>query len=478
MRRNWDAFVKNSVKNRIIFSFGAITTLTVVLLEVFFVFFLHNHYYGGVENILKERASSTAEFLNKYREYSDIEGKSNFLFETFLGETDNKFLVQTIRNDYILIGDSYGTNSGDSITSSDVVDALNNKISISINKDPNTNERTMSTARPLIRYSTIDGVVRYTVSLTKIDEAVNEYTAFSISLSFLLLAALMIISSLISQTIVNPIDRLIDVAREMANGNFEIRAQVVSGDEIGQLSGALNYMADEIAKSEQLKKDFISSISHELRTPLTSIKGWGETLLHTGEISPDSDLEIGLRIITSESDRLKDMVEELLDFTKLELYHMTVYKRSVSIRKIVRSVCSQLRPRAEDIAFECVYLGEDTLINADANRLRQVFINLIANSIKFSSKENPTIRVTVEGFPDRVECTVEDNGIGIAPENIERVKEKFFKENVSSQGGGIGLALVDEIIKLHSGEIRIESAVNVGTKIKVILPVIEDVVEA
>lgn len=468
---NLNAFVKNSIKNRIIFSFGAITAITIISLEIFFVIFLNNYYYGGVEQLLKERTSVTAEFLNKYREYADIEGKSNFLFETFLGETDNKFLVQTVRNDGIVIGDSFGTTIATSLYSQDVKNALDNKIFVSIETNPETNERTMSTARPLIRYSAIDGVVRYTVSLSKIDEVVSEYTAFSISVSFLLLTALMIISSLVSQTIVNPIDRLIDVAREMANGNFEIRAPIIYDDEIGQLANTLNYMADEIDKNEQLKKDFISSISHELRTPLTSIKGWGETLLHTSDITPDSDLDIGLKIITSESDRLKDMVEELLDFSKLESHRMKVYKRNISIRKIVKSVCSQMLPRATGIKFNCTYLGEDTQINADANRLRQVFINLIMNSIKFSSKEEPAIDITVEGFEDRVVCIVSDNGIGISEQNIEKVKEKFFKENVNSQGGGIGLAVVDEIIKLHNGEMTIESSVGIGTTITIVLPV-------
>lgn len=471
MKMNLNTFMRSSIKNRIIFSFGAITAITIIILEIFFIIFLNNYYYGGVEQILKERTSATAEFLNKYREYADIEGKSNFLFDTFLGETDDKFLVQTVRSDGIVIGDSFGTTISTSLYSQDIKDAFDNKIFISIETDEETNERTMSAARPLIRYSTIDGAVRYTVSLSKIDDAVSEYTAFSISVSFLLLAALVIISGLVSQTIVNPIDQLIEVATEMANGDFEIRAPIIYDDEIGQLAGTLNYMADEIDKNEQIKKDFISSISHELRTPLTSIKGWAETLLHTSDIEPDSDLDIGLRIMISESDRLKDMVEELLDFSKLESHQMKVYKRSVSIRKIVKSVISQMLPRTKGIRLNCSYMGEDTLIDADANRLRQVFINLIANSAKFASGEEPKIEISVEGFEDRVICIISDNGIGISESNIEKVKEKFFKENVNIQGGGIGLAIVDEIIKLHNGEMIIESSLGVGTRITIVLPV-------
>lgn len=467
---NLNSILNSSIKNRILFSFGAITTVTIIVFEILFVIFLNDYYYGGAEQILKERTSAASEFLNKYSEYADIEGKSNFLFDTYLGETDSKFLVQTIRNDLIVVGDSFGGTVNSRITSQDITDAFNNKISISIDTHPETNERTMSAARPLVRYSNIDGVVRYTVSLSKIDEAVKEYTAISISVAFLLIASLMILLSLVSQTIVNPIQRLNAVAKEMANGDFEIRAPIIYEDEIGQLAHTLNYMADEIGRNEALKKDFVSSISHELRTPLTSIKGWGETLLYTSEIEPDSDLDIGLKIITSEADRLKDMVEELLDFSKLESHQMKVYKRDVSVRKIVQSVYAQMLPRAGGARIQCIFTGEDTLINADANRLRQVFINLIANSIKFVAKEDPQINILVEGMEDKVIVKISDNGIGISSDNIEKVKEKFFKENVNSQGGGIGLALVDEIVKLHDGEMIIASNPGEGTEITVILP--------
>ena len=126
--------------------------------------FMESFNQKAFEQILKERTSAASEFLNKYSEYADIEGKSNFLFDTYLGETDSKFLVQTIRNDLIVVGDSFGGTVNSRITSQDITDAFNNKISISIDTHPETNERTMSAARPLVRYSNIDGVVRYTVS--------------------------------------------------------------------------------------------------------------------------------------------------------------------------------------------------------------------------------------------------------------------------------------------------------------------------
>lgn len=465
-------YFRNSIRSRIIFSFASILSLIIIMGEVFLIVFLNNYYYGGVEQLLKERVSIASEFLNKYGEYSDIEGKSNFLFNTFLGESDKKFLVQTLDKEGFVVMDSFGITTAQKIESADVLAALSNQMSASVNLDEITNERTMSVARPLKRYSTIDGVVRYTVSLTKIDQAVRQYYATSFTISFLLIFLLVFISALLSQSIVFPIQKLILVARTMAQGNMDVRAESVYDDEIGELSNTLNYMAEEIRKSDQLKKDFISSISHELRTPLTSIKGWGETLLNE-DIEPGSNLDIGLKIISSEADRLSGMVEELLDFSRLESHQMKVFKTPLSLRKVVKSVYNQMLPRAKGIDFQCMFDGTDTLIFADANRLRQVMINLVMNSIKFASND-PRIILYLKGYENKVVLSVEDNGIGISSENIHRVREKFFKENLNLPGSGIGLALVDEIVKLHDGKMYIESEEGSGTKVIIEFPAFRD----
>ncbi|MGB5822711.1 MAG: HAMP domain-containing sensor histidine kinase [Proteocatella sp.] len=459
---------KNSIRNRIVISFGAIVALTIVMLEISFVVFISNYYYGGVEQILKDRVIVTSEFINSYAGYSNVQGKARFLFENFLGESDKKFLVQVLDKNGYVIMDSYGFSDIKEIKTPDVESAYNNKFESYIDSDSDTGEKMMSVSRPLMKYSLIDGAVRYTVSLEKIDETIRKYSMASLAVSSVLLLFLTVMAALISKSIVNPIHKLTAVAREMADGDFEIRAEKYYEDEIGELADTLNYMAEEITKTDNVKKDFISSISHELRTPLTSIKGWGETLL-LGSVEPDSDAEIGLKIICSEAERLKDIVEELLDFSRLESRTMRVKKQIISPKRLVYSVYRQFLPRTKGIDFTCTLLGMDTMVNGDANRLRQVFINLLTNSLKFIG-ENAKIALSVEGFEDKVTIIVEDNGIGISEKNLERVKEKFFKENVNSPGSGIGLALVDEILKLHDSTMLIDSKLGVGTKITIIIP--------
>ena len=463
---------KKSIRNRIVISFASILAITILLGEIFLVVFLNNYYYGGVEQLLTEKASSAAEFLNKYAEYTGVEGKSSFLFKTYLGESDKKFLVQTLDKEGRVLMDSLGGQLNQIVETGDVKAALQNRIFISTNIDPTTRERTMSASRPLLRYSSIDGVVRYTVSLTKIDEAVRQYYATSFSVAFLLILLLIFISAVLSHSIVYPIEKLILVAREMAKGNFDISAEPVYEDEVGELSNTLNMMVGEIKRNDQLKKDFISSISHELRTPLTSIKGWGETLLDD-EIQEGSSLEIGLKIITNEADRLSGMVEELLDFSRLESHKMKVSKKPLSLNDIATSVYRQMQPRAKGGSFRLTHRGEEQLMYGDENRLRQILINLITNSIKFSQPPLE-ITLTVESVDHNIKLIVQDNGVGISSENLRRVREKFFKEDMNSPGSGIGLALVDEIVKLHGGIMEIESTKDIGTKITITFPAIQN----
>ena len=219
--------------------------------------------------------------------------------------------------------------------------------------------------------------------------------------------------------------------------------------------------------TKKIKKDFISSISHELRTPLTSIKGWGETLLLDAE--ENDDLNMGLSIICAEAERLGNIVEELLDFSRLESNAMKVFKDWISPKKILQEVYNQFLPRKGSLEFKCELKGKDSLIYADKNRLKQIFINLIANSMKFTP--HGSIFVSAEGFDDRVVFEICDTGIGIAKTDLEKVRERFYKVNINAPGSGMGLSIVEEILKLHDATMEIYSEVGEGTTVKIIFPI-------
>lgn len=275
------------------------------------------------------------------------------------------------------------------------------------------------------------------------------------------------------KSIVRPIRDVSNVARTIAMGDLGARLEVANNDEIGELCDAINYMASELSQSENIKNDFISSVSHELRTPLTAIRGWGET----AKMSLDNDPELvkrGLDVVLSEAERLSGLVEELLDFSRMQTGRLTLVSQPISAVRILRESADMYIELAKKQEIDLVFTepSEDYTVMGDSNRLKQVFINVIDNAVKYTESGGQVLVDTLkeEGC---VRVTVTDTGVGIPAQDIDRVKEKFYKANKTVRGSGIGLAVADEIIKQHGGLLFIESTENVGTTVTIVLPLYE-----
>lgn len=458
-----------SIQSRIISNFGILILLLVTFVEFIIIVLITNYYIGGAQQILKDRVSISAEFLNRDNNYFSTEDKARSFFENFGASFQDKFLVQFIDKRKTLVIDSNGFSDSIEINTDDVNKALENKFTIFKQYNEVTGETTLSASKPLYRYNDIDGVLRFVISLEDLQREIHKLATISVSFGLIIVIVFITLSVFISRTIVMPIKKLNKTAEEFANGNFDIRAVKTYDDELGTLVETLNFMADEIKRGEKLKSDFISSISHELRTPLTSIKGWSETLLTSENYSKDSDLTIGLKIISGESERLSSMVEELLDFSRYQSGSMKIDKKPVNIKKIISDVYKQFMNNKNNLEMVISLSGEDTIILGDKNRLRQVYINIIANAIKFTDKEGGKIELKATGYEDKIVTCVKDNGAGIKPEDIPRVTEKFFK-GTKAPGSGLGLSIVSEIVKLHSGTLEIESELDSGSKFIITFP--------
>ena len=233
-------------------------------------------------------------------------------------------------------------------------------------------------------------------------------------------------------------------------------------------------MAEELANTESMKNEFISSISHELRTPLTAIKGWSETLT---TIDDRETFIKGMRVITSETERLSQMVEELLDFSRIQDNRLTLQMDTIDILAELTETILIYQERARALGITLNYYEPEMLpfVNGDKNRLRQVFINIVDNAIKYSDKGDT---VSVEAYEqDGMICiSISDTGMGISKEDLPKVKTKFFKANHTRRGSGIGLAVADEIITRHNGTLSLNSEEGVGTTVMITLPCIENTI--
>ncbi len=315
------------------------------------------------------------------------------------------------------------------------------------------------------------GAVRYLISM---DEMYDQLfiIVLIVLVAFILIVVLITVSGMyFVSSIVNPVTDICKTTGEIAKGDFSVRINTEhEDDEIGQLCSSINNMALQLSEIDKMKNDFISTVSHEIRTPLTAIKGWGETLKNVNY--DKTILDKGLDIIVDETARLSVMVEELLDFSRMQSSGMKIISRRFNLSELLVKSVSFLHKKADEEGIALRYIpydGEDIYINGDPDKIRQVIINIIDNAIKYTQKDG-IVEVKVEIAGKYVKISVSDNGCGISKKDLPHIKEKFYKANNTVRGTGIGLAVADEIVKKHSGEINISSEISKGTTVEIVLP--------
>ncbi|WMJ80001.1 ATP-binding protein [Clostridium sp. MB40-C1] len=441
----------------------------IAIIEVILCIVIKNYYYKNIENSLQKQANISENIFNKYCYNGNFKLNTNGFIYTFSQMSPAQ--VQIIDKKLEVIQDSIGIEQGKKIDYLDVKKALRGESDTLIGKCGYSNEKVMSVSAPLKNANEIQGVVRIVASLEGIDRTITKIRLMLILIGIVIICVFMGLSILVSNTITEPVKQLTKTAQKMAGGQLKIKAQKVYNDEIGELADTLNYMSEEILKNDKLKDEFVSKVSHELRTPLTSIKGWTVTL-KTGDLQDNEELVWGLDVIEKETDRLTDMVEELLDFSKIIDKRVEVNLRKIYLEDFLNMVLKQMYPRAKSLGILLeLNISENAYeeIEIDINRLKQVFINILDNALKFTPKGGKVlIQAMKEG--DRVRFSIEDNGIGIPKEHLHKVTEKFYKVDAKDCGNGIGLSVVNELVQLHGGNLEIQSEYGKGTKVIIELP--------
>ena len=312
------------------------------------------------------------------------------------------------------------------------------------------------------------GSVRYLVSMERADQQISVVILILVAAGLFIMLLLTLSGVYFIRSIVVPVRQLSQSARQIAQGDFGVRIEKAKDDEIGQLVDAINDMAGELGAAEQLKNDFISSVSHELRTPLTAIKGWAETLQEGA--GPETTAK-GMNVIIRESERLSGLVEELLDFSRLQNGRLRLIVSRLDILSELDEAVYMFTDRARTEHKQLHYEETTALppVYGDVDRLRQVFVNIIDNALKYTS---PGGTITVSSREDSgwVRVSIRDTGCGIPAEHLPNVKKKFYKANQLVRGSGSGLAVADEIARLHGGSLDIQSQEGVGTTVTISLP--------
>lgn len=334
---------------------------------------------------------------------------------------------------------------------------------------PQTGERITAVSAPLLYNGELVGIMRYVTSMRLVDRQVTILTLVAVILSVSILILVYISNIYFVRSIVDPVKNITGIARRIAGGSYGIQVEKKFDDEVGDLTDAINDMSLRIKQAESMKSEFISSVSHELRTPLTSIKGWVETIAAIRDPA-DPNFRRGVQVISSEADRLYSMVEELLDFSRMQ----NGLKLDLQLLDLVAEVSDAAIMVERRVELEGLHLAYDEPeepmpVMADPARLRQVFINVLDNAVKYSPPHG-TVRMDVLSDGNSAFVNISDEGRGIAPDDLENVKVKFFKGKGAVRGSGIGLAVVDEIVTALDGSVDIQSEVGRGTTVTVRLP--------
>jgi len=452
----------------ILFALAAVIT-AVALFSVI----IYNYYYATVRTGLEAKAKTATDFFANYvaRSYTDYYNAAFRYTDTFR-EAD-KLELQFLDTDGSIMVSTSSIASGIQPDTPDVTRAIHTRqISSWVGRRTSTGERIMAASAPMIYADgEVIGVMRYVTSLNLVDRQVFFNVLAVIGIGAVMLLLVFSLNLLFIRSVIRPVSEITKVSKRIADGSYGVQIDNRYQDEIGEMVDSINEMSFKVAQTEKIQTEFISSVSHELRTPLTAITGWGETLIYNEFL--DDESKRGIAIMLKEARRLTKMVEELLEFTRMEDGRFTLNIEMIDIAAELEDAIFTFRELLHQDELEFDYSSEmddAPFIPGDPNRLKQVFLNLFDNAAKYG-REGKRIEVTIAMVGDFVMITIRDFGPGAPEDELGNIKMKFYKgSNAKDRGSGIGLAVCEEIIKFHGGSMELANAQGGGFLVTINLP--------
>ena len=430
-----------------------------------------NNYYGSARSTLEAKAKAGADYFNSYSmsSYSEYYRNASLYAASF----DSTRIELQFLNLYGRVDNStQGVAAGTAPQTPEIARALESgSIEVFSGKDPVTGESVMAVTTPLKFNGSTVALMRYVTATRQIDHQIL-LTILIISAIIAGVICLVLISSLLFiNSVVAPVAEVTDAAKRISGGSYGIQLPNPYTDEMGELVDNINDMSLKISQSEKIQTEFISSVSHELRTPLTAINGWSETLL---EDDDPAQLRRGLHIILKESRRLTNMVEELLEFSKMQDGRFTLRIEDVDLQTEFEDAVYTYQELFRQDGIRLEYDDDGELytdpIPGDPERLKQVLCNVLDNAAKYGGSGKRVI-ASLRREADNYVIRIRDFGPGIPPAELPYVKQKFYKGSSKARGSGIGLAVCDEIITRHGGTFEIGNADGGGALVTITLPI-------
>ena len=416
IRRRW--FINNM----------SVVILILLLAGALVAVFCTYYFYASVQSRLENQVDTTSKYLNRYfsASYSEFYEYGRNMTQNF--SLADRLELQILDESGKVMFSSSGLTAGFTPETDEIARAFaSGAVETYTGYDQLTEEKVMAATAPVYyRSGRLIGGVRCVSSLQLLDRQLHTIYLWAVLAVILLILLIIFSNSFFLRSIVGPVLHINEFAKKITGGQYGIRLNADYNDEIGELCSTLNDMSAELSRVEKTQNDFISSVSHELRTPLTAISGWADTI--EGCLDDPQLATQGLAIIKKETRRLSQMVEELLDFSRIEGGGMRLQTEPFDLRgdlyDAVFTYTDMLQQEGMKIEYE--EPDEPIMVFADKNRLKQVFLNIIDNAGKYG-KDGDRVQVSARIEEGNCVVSIRDFGQGIRAEELPFVKQKFYK---------------------------------------------------
>ena len=477
--------MSKSLRVKFVFIMLLVIVLLMTVVLVFLIRGVQDFYMGEFFAQMKSVLTQTelVDELRRAADEDDAVSRMEDLLAVFLGELG---IDKATRNFYILDGAT-----GLTLATSDPEDPARVDITPNISlalvgEDAykgSSRAGFMDIAVPIIGVNRSAGYIVYIIDNKHTVQRLNsELFTLILEAVFIGFIISIIVSLIVTRTLLSPIRGITRAAEAMADGDFTSKIKVESEDEIGILATTFNDMAtqietmlEELKNAEKLRREFVANVSHELRTPLTSIRTYAETISENQGIPQETEGEF-LRVIINESDRMTKIVQDLLELSRFDSGNskLTIEKFSIerSVRDVYAAIALEARKRNHALNLELEW--KLPMIMGDRARIEQVLMNIITNALKYTP-DGGKIDIYGGRSGGDVWIKIADTGIGIQQEELARVFDRFYRVDKArsreSGGTGLGLPIAKEIVARHGGNIKIDSAPDIGTTVTVALPI-------
>ena len=448
---------------------GTVGLMCVLLVTSIFA----GNLYNSRETEILEYVDASSVYFDEYVNKSEAEYYDACVLYTQTCDTGLKLDLQFVDTTGTIVASSAGELDGTAPMTAEIQEAISSRgICTFAGKEPVNHLRIMAVSSPMIATNgEVIGVLRYVSQTDHMNRQIIRVAAYSLVAILVMITIFILTVNHFARSVSLSITQITEKAKMIASGSYGIQITNKFDDEIGELAENINEMSMKINQNEKTQTEFISSLSHELRTPLTAITGWSETLLQDEGL--DENTHRGMKIIHREAGRLTEMVLSIMDFTRIQDGRMTLNMETADLRSEFEDTVFMYGSRLEADGIHLEYVeNEDDIpeVSCDPQRMRQVFLNILDNASKHGG-EGKRIEAEICSDEDSVLIRIRDYGPGIPEDEIPLVKKKFYKGSSKARGSGIGLAVCDEIVEMHGGQLTLENAPGGGTLVTVQLPV-------